>query len=53
MFGFYTDRFGLSRDFILDEFELKFSIHEVTCMTSNFFTEVTIDKKVGAYETKD
>lgn len=52
-FGFYTDRFGLSKDFILDEFELRFSTHEVTCLTAGIFKEVFMDKKVGSYEKKN
>lgn len=53
IFGIITNRDGLGREFTLEEFELGFSVHEVTCLTSGIWKHVKFDKKVGSYETKD
>lgn len=48
-FGFYTDRWGLGRDFIMADFELEFSMHEINCMIVGIFIPINVDQKVGTF----
>ena len=51
-YGLFTDRWGLGRDFLLEDFELSFSVHQAACLLGKIF-EVKINQKVGCYEKKD